>query len=206
MKKIFTMLFFLLFGFILLPLFQKTSAQVVVKPNEVSIGTSHAFIISVVNEKNQPIIRLKLIVPKNIESATPTVKNGWTITTNKTDKTIEWTGGTIPAGQRDEFSLEAKMPNETATLLWKVYQTYEDGTVISWDKEPDGKKQVDEKNNAGPYSTTLIVDDVHKPETKQNKVSLQQSDLPLLFSSLAIIFSALTLITSFAILAKHNKK
>lgn len=199
-KYLRTLFFFLILGLIILPSLKKADAHVVVKPNEVGIGTFQTFTVSVPNEKDQPVTGLRLLIPASLKSVTPTVKNGWTITADKQNehvREIEWTGGMIPAGQRDDFSFSTKVPDETATLLWKAYQTYQDGAVVSWDKEPEKTHDENEEDeNTGPYSTTLVVDDLMQSESKQEETVSQESKLPLILSGIAVGLSLLALTRS----------
>ncbi len=46
---------------------------------------------------------------------------------------VTWSG-TIPVGQREDFSFGAQVPGTAMQLDWKAYQTYTDGTVVHWTK------------------------------------------------------------------------
>ena len=132
-----------------------------------------------------PTIAVRLLVPPQISKVTPIVKPGWKITLEKEGSTtvaIKWTGGSIPAGQKDLFQFTALTPSTETTLQWKAYQTYSDGTVISWDqdgsKAPAGQKVY-------PYSTT----DIH-PDSSKNAPS-SNSSTPLAIVALALAAVAL---------------
>ena len=80
---------------------------------------------------------------------------------------ITWTGGSIPAGQRDDFFFSAQVPAKESSIQWKAYQTYENGDVVSWDQNPadlknmtDDEKEEAEKTGKGPYSETAIINDL----------------------------------------------
>lgn len=194
MKHILTCLSAFLLWILLIPFLQPVEAHITITPDEVGIGTSQIFTLSVPNEKDIPTTGVKLLIPKNVKHVTPTVKNGWQITTTSTGNTItaiEWAGGSIPANQRDEFSFSARTPDTTATLLWKTYQTYENGTVVSWDKQPATKSH-NEKENTGPYATTLIIDDLHQPAPKSTSDETALPNLPLVLSVLAIILATIS--------------
>lgn len=145
---------------------QATYAHVVVKPGEVKPGSFQTFTVGVPNEKGVPTTALKLEIPSELKHITPTVKPGWHIAVEKegegetaTVKAIVWTGGTIPAGLRDDFTFSAQAPSEPGTLKWKAYQTYESG-VVSWDlEENEQPKKADgspDFSSAGPLSTTKV--------------------------------------------------
>lgn len=137
-----------------------TFAHVTVKPSEALTGTYQTFTTSVPNEKDTPTVAIRVVIPESVESVTPTVKPGWLIETKKYgDKVTEitWTGGSIPAQMRDEFTFSAHLPSEAGDIHWKAYQTYQDGTVVSWDQTPSDKHGHGEDENKGPYSTTVVI-------------------------------------------------
>ncbi len=189
MKKTF---FAVLLFLIAIPL----SAHVVVKPSEVGIGAFQTFSIGVPVEKDIPTIGIKLLIPEGLDYVSPNVKSGWKINTKKsgtgeTSKVteIDWTGGVIPSGQRDDFVFSAKVPSTATSLVWKAYQTYQDGTVVSWDissseqpKKSDGSPDF---SKSGPFSETKIIDDL---STKKSS-----SSTPLVISIVALVFSIISL-------------
>src|SRR5690349_12274994 len=145
---------------------QATFAHVVVKPNELKPGAFQTFTISVPNEKDTPTTALKLEIPAGLKHVTPTVKPGWHITVEKegegeaaTIKAISWTGGTISAGLRDDFTFSAQAPTEGTVLKWKAYQSY-GSDVVSWNlEENEQPKTADGKpdfSTSGPLSTTKV--------------------------------------------------
>lgn len=139
-------------------------AHVVVKPSETITAGYQTFTVSAPNEKDIPTTKIKLLIPENITSVTPTTKDGWIITTEKTGSgeaekvtSITWSNGKINAGFRDEFTFSAKAPAEVTELKWKAYQTYSDGTVVAWDKEKTDEADVP---NTGPLSVTKVVSEL----------------------------------------------
>lgn len=140
-------------------------AHVVVTPAEASTASRTTFNVSVPNEKEIAVTGLRVVVPAGMESVTPTVKPGWTISTTKDDKKnvteIKWEGGSIPTEQRDDFTFRALVPAKEGELIWKAYQTYADGTIASWDQKPaeEGSGHNGEKSDKGPYSVTKIIDE-----------------------------------------------
>lgn len=140
-------------------------AHVVVKPNQAGVGAFQTFTMGVPVEKDIPTVGLKLLIPAGLHYVSPNVKQGWYVSVKKTGTgenavvtEIDWTGGYIPAGQRDDFYFSAQVPTTTSELNWKAYQTYQDGTVVSWDHDPAGGMEV--VSNAGPYSVTHVVNDL----------------------------------------------
>lgn len=138
-------------------------AHAVVSPNQVGIGKFQTFSLGVPSEKDSNTVGVRLVIPEGLAFVTPNVKPVWKIDVKKTGagedaivSEINWTGGSIPSGQRDEFVFSAKVPTMATTLNWKVYQTYVDGSVMSWDQTPSSEEMTDK----GPYSQTQVVNDL----------------------------------------------
>jgi uncharacterized protein YcnI len=170
------------------------SAHVVVKPSQVGIGAFQTFSTGVPVEKPVPTIGLRLLIPAGLEYVTPNVKPGWKISIKKASTTvteIEWTGGTIPAGQRDEFVFSARVPKMATSLAWKAYQTYADGTVVSWDQDPASSTAEELK----PYSITKVVDDL-TPASSMKAGEHSKSSFAVVLSivSLALSLVALSMV------------
>jgi uncharacterized protein YcnI len=137
------------------------SAHAVVHPSQVGVGSFQTFDLGIPVEKAMPTTAIKLVIPDGLQYVSPNVKPGWKINVVKSGTgmdavvtEINWTGGSIPAGQRDDFIFSAKVPSQAGTLPWKAYQTYSDGSVVSWDKTPPADT---------PYSQTAIVNDLAAP-------------------------------------------
>lgn len=182
-------------------------AHVIVTPHQVGIATMQDFTINVPNEKDNPVTTVTLLIPKEVTSVTPFVANGWTITTqtdtNHNITEIDWTDGSIPVGQKEEFRFTAQVPGEVTTLAWKAYETYSDGTIVSWDINPAKMKNMSdqeqdtlaEKQNKGEYSTTNVINDfaiTPTPTIEEEHTSLK-ANLALAASGLAIIASAVAI-------------
>jgi uncharacterized protein YcnI len=158
-------------------LVQPAFAHVVVKPNQVGVAQYQTFTIGVPNEKEVPVTALKLLIPDGVKSVMPNVKPGWTVNVVKTSDDedpmvieIDWTGGSIPAGQRDDFLFSAQVPATETSITWKAYQTYKDGSIVSWDQEPvanqtDEQREEMEQTGKGPYSQTKIINDLIETKT-----------------------------------------
>ena len=169
------------------------SAHVVVKPSQVGIGAFQTFVTGVPNEKDNPTIAVRLVIPDGLKFVSPNVKPGWKIDLKKTADNvteINWSGGQIPAGFRDEFNFSAQAPASETTLKWKAYQTYQNGQVVSWDQEPTSNP---EDESVTPYSTTKVVNDLAKPPTPNDSSSVKGS-----FSGnqLATILASISLLVS----------
>ena len=161
-------------------------SHVTVKPAEAGIASYQTFTVSVPVEKELPTTGVRLLLPEGVTSVMPNAKAGWKIDmkyilgndpgedskdggrARKQVVEIAWSGGVIPAGQRDDFMFSAKVPSTESTLHWKAYQQYQDGSVVAWERDP---REPVEKNPAGrsdfsrigPFSQTKLINDLGKP-------------------------------------------
>ena len=206
--------------FLFLTLFSSNLAfaHAVVKPNIAGIAAYQVFTVSVPSEKDVATTGVRLVLPEGLESITPTVKPGWIIDiiTEKTGKTVKndnemdtpeykpkeitWTAGVIPPHLRDEFTFQVKLPSKVATLAWKVYQTYKDGSVVAWELSPTdsqskGQAGKSDFSKFGPYSTTKVLDDLAntKVVAENPKEELKQDPkgyrLSIILSTVAIVLA-----------------
>ncbi len=191
-------------------------AHVVVRPSEVGVAQRTNFVVSVPTEEDTPTIGLRLLIPEGLQSVRPNVKPGWTIQLKKAGvgedakvTEIIWSGGSIPAEQRDEFVFSAQAPAEETSLNWLAYQTYGSGEVVAWDKDA---KTVEEyaKNNPhiegehdenapNPFSVTNVRNDLSAapgPGASANTAAVEgstQNNLPLILSVLALVGAGVSL-------------
>jgi uncharacterized protein YcnI len=172
------------------------SAHVVVTPGTATVGSYTTFNVSVPNEKEVAVSEVTLTIPSGVKGATPTVKPGWTVTTDQTGegedavvKSITWTAGSIPVGFRDDFTFRAQVPAKAAEIDWKALQTYADGTVVHWDQTPTASD--DDSGDAGPYSVTKVVNDLAATTTadKSSTNDSGNTTLPLVLSLVAVVLS-----------------
>lgn len=200
MKKI--VLAFFIFHFAFLISAAPAFAHVVVRPNEVGVGAFQTFTVGVPVEKDIPTTGLRLVIPDGLQHVTPNVKPGWEINVKKTGEgeeakvtEITWTAGTIPAGQRDEFLFSAQVPTAESTVIWKAYQTYEDGTVVAWDHDPKASEHSHESSDGGPWSETAIVNDLAAKTTERvvTEKNTFNDKLPLILSIAALLLAGTSL-------------
>ena len=174
------------------------SAHVTVKPTDVTAGSYPTFTTSVPNEESIPVTGVRIVIPGNMEYVTPTVKQGWNIETKKSGDfvtEISWTGGSIGEGLRDEFTFTAQVPDKPGELVWKAYQTYEDGSVVSWDQKPaEDHGHESEDESKGPYSVSTI--------TAESNASNSGASDDEATSKIAMVLAGIAVILSAASLAK----
>jgi uncharacterized protein YcnI len=172
-------------------------AHVVVTPRQAGIGQHLTFTVGVPNERQSAVVNVMVRIPSGVTDVTPTTKDGWTIDTTKSGgsateiTSIVWSGGTIPVGQRQDFSFSAQVPAEATDLNWSAYQTYEDGTVVHWDQKPNGSD--DSKGNAGPYSVTHVVNDLQGGGSGSTKSGSNTAALILSIIALAVSLGSILL-------------
>jgi uncharacterized protein YcnI len=143
--------------------YEQAYAHVVVQPKQVTPGEYQTFTVSVPNEKDIPVVAIRLAIPDDVEVVVPTVKQGWSISMKKVGKNItevNWTDGVIDVGMRDEFTFTAQVPGTEGEVIWKAYQTYRDGSVAAWDQAPgNSQSHAGKDGSKGPYSMTTVGED-----------------------------------------------
>jgi uncharacterized protein YcnI len=185
-----------------------------VTPNEVGIGQRANFVVSVPTEEDVPTTHVRLVIPQGLQSVTPNVKPGWDIELVKSGEGEEttiteiiWSGGSIPAEQRDEFVFRAQAPAEETILVWKAYQTYEGGKVVAWENSAEAVEEYTKNNPTEegghasedapkPYSETNVVNDLEESSTTQgssNEIVKGASNTTTLLSIAALILAAVAL-------------
>ena len=155
-------------------------AHVIVSPNQVGIAETTTFTISVPTENDGNTTGLRLLIPDGVNFVTPDEVAGWKVSVVRAAAVagqtepdgdpapgriteIDWTGGVIPSDFRQEFNFQAQVPATPTTLDWKAYQTYDDGSVVSWDQAPltsSSNPEKMESDTQGPYSETAVVNDL----------------------------------------------
>lgn len=180
MKKIISLLFILLFvSFVLTT---SASAHIEVKPDTAGIGSIQKIYVDGHNDHGSSLVGVRVLLPENLQMVVPYVKPGWKIEMKKNGggdsanvTEINWTGGSVSDGLKDEFVFSAQVPSSETTLVWKTYTTYQNGDVLSWDQKPDPKMSSDDKENMekemkGEWSETKVVNDL-KPTSDQQVVN-----------------------------------
>ncbi len=204
-------------------------AHAIVKPAQAGIGSYTDFSLGVPAEKdNVSVTSVKLMLPVGLQSISPVVKPGWQVEVKegpvpagvklapdddgnvpmKMPAEIDWTGGSIPSGQKDYFSFTAQVPSKPIELDWKVTQTYSDGSSVSWslgpkDPQPKDKDGKPDYSSFGPYSKTMVVNDLKGKESNSQDMTMSASgdqsisqgsgqvNFPLVISGLALVLSAI---------------
>ena len=128
------------------------SAHVTVSPTSLPQGATAELTFKVPNEEsNANTVKLQLQIPTAYPIAQVLAKPvpGWTITehtvtlakplttddgtfTSAVDE-IDWTGGSIPPGEYQDFQISVDpLPTDTTQLVFKAVQTYSNGDIVRW--------------------------------------------------------------------------
>jgi uncharacterized protein YcnI len=132
-------------------------AHVTVSPSSLPQGTDDAILtFRVPNESaTASVVGLRIQFPlaHPIVVVNPEAGSGWTVAVHSThlpkpittdDGTftstvseIDWSSGSIPVGQFEEFNVLAQgLPTGTSMLTFKAIQLYSDGTSVAWIQVP----------------------------------------------------------------------
>jgi uncharacterized protein YcnI len=148
-------------------------AHVTVNPNAATKGGFSKLTFRVPNEEDSAsTVGLEVLFPPDAPIPFVSVKAhpGWTYTTEMTklDKPITtsdgqisevvskitWKGGTIGAGEFDEFDVSAGPLPMADKLTFKALQTYSNGDIVRWIETPDS----DGKEPAHPAPVLNLAD------------------------------------------------
>lgn len=128
------------------------SAHVTVTPDTASQGSTQELSFKVPNEESNATttgIQLQIPTDHPIAQVLPRQIPGWTVAVKtttlakplKTDdgtfttavSEIDWTGGTIPVNQYQDFQISVDpLPSDTTQVAFKAVQTYSNGDVVRW--------------------------------------------------------------------------
>ncbi|WP_281889169.1 YcnI family protein [Paenibacillus sp. YYML68] len=114
------------------------SAHVTVQPSVTTQGSYEKFAVRVPTEKTIPTVKVEVKFPLDavtISRFEP--KPGWTYELTKDGDKISgviWTAtaGGFGATEFGEFYMQGKVADSATSIVWKAYQTYQDGSVVEW--------------------------------------------------------------------------
>lgn len=187
------------------PLFLFTSvafAHVTVNPKTIPPGFQ-VVTVRVPNEKDNPTIGLRVVVPDGVTVHAVEPVPGWTVTTKKEAATtptennkdeegeeriteITWTGGQIGVDEFQEFPLSVQF-TKTGEFAWKAYQTYQDGSVVKW----EGGKDSATPASVMTVSDTASTNTADQPPSENKTSSSEWLSIAALLISVASLFIAL---------------
>ncbi len=203
MKKILNSLIIISFFF----LATYASAHVTLDPKQTVVGRQ-SYYVRVPNEKDVATTQVKIIVPDGVEVTGILPVYGWDHkeVTEKADSMVEtdehgheeesqgriteitWTGGKINPGEYMLFGFSTNYTGKAESLVWKAYQTYADGEVVSWD----------DTNEKNPAPKVAIMKNV-PPNTqteKEIKTVETNSSMSMSLAGAALALSVISLVIS----------
>ncbi|QFP77042.1 DUF1775 domain-containing protein [Deinococcus sp. AJ005] len=109
--------------------------------SESAAGKSETYRLNVPVEKELATTQVRLVIPAGVGISRFQVTPGFarTVTKNADGLVTEvvWKGD-IASMEYARFFFQAVNPAQPGELVWKVYQTYADGSVVAWDDtQPD---------------------------------------------------------------------
>ncbi|GGJ85357.1 DUF1775 domain-containing protein [Deinococcus aquiradiocola] len=103
---------------------------------ESKAGASETYRLQVPVEKDVATTTVRMIVPAGVKVTrflpVPGFVRTLTRDANGTVTEVTWRGRIQPM-EFQRFLFSATNPADTGTLVWKVYQTYADGSTVAWD-------------------------------------------------------------------------
>ena len=119
------------------------SAHVRVLPEEVPAGSFEVFTIRVSTEKDIPTTGLRVEVPGGFAISRVEPVPGWDYELEEEDgvvSAITWSGGEIGETEFQQFDIQGQTPQESGEYPWRVFQTYQHGSVVEWIGSEDSEE------------------------------------------------------------------
>ncbi|MDM5326657.1 YcnI family protein [Neobacillus sp. CF12] len=209
MKKVVTSIL-LMFG--LFSLFAGiASAHVTVLPKETTQGSYEVFTVRVPSENESvPTTQVKVEISADVNISRFEPKPGWKyeIQRDASDKitSVTWTaeGDGLSPIEFGHFNMQGKVADTATQIVWKAYQTYQDGSVVEWVGAQDAEKPaslttVNPKpaDGTGDHHGTDTKEEVKTEQPKEDvKDTASPSNAPLYVSIAALIAGLLALVIS----------
>jgi uncharacterized protein YcnI len=156
-------------------------ARAVVFPKTSTPGAYEKYSLRVMNERDVPTLQLEIHFPAGLRVISFGDVPGWKLQV-LTDSTQRITGavwrGVLERQHFVEFPFLAVNPNDSVSLSWPTYQTYEGGERVEW-TSPDTSSKT-------PVSTTLVSEATPVAPVKVSRTSLYISIIGLLFALTAL--------------------
>ncbi|MCH6267824.1 YcnI family protein [Neobacillus citreus] len=130
------------------------SAHVTVQPSETSQGKYEVFTVKVPSENEQvPTTKIEVKIPDDVDVTRFEPKPGWKYDVQKDASgkitSVTWTaeGEGLSPTEFAMFNMSGKVGDKAEKIVWKAYQTYQDGSVVEWVGAEDADK---------PASVTVV--------------------------------------------------
>jgi uncharacterized protein YcnI len=187
------------------------SAHVTVLPKETTQGSYEVFTVRVPSENESvPTTQVKVEMSSNVNISRFEPKPGWKyeIQKDSTDKitSVTWTaeGEGLSSTEFGHFNMQGKVADTATEIVWKAYQTYQDGSVVEWVGAQDAEKpasvtMVNPKPADGSgdhHGTETKVEEKTEQSHEEVKEATSPSNAPLYISIAALIAGLLALVIS----------
>lgn len=185
------------------------SAHVTVVPNETTQGKYEVFTVKVPSENETiPTTKIEVKIPEDVDVTRLEPKPGWSYELQKDVSgkitSITWTseGEGLSPTEFGIFNMSGKVGDDAKEIVWKAYQTYQDGSVVEWVGAPDAEK---------PASVTMVNPadasaDGHGVQVTDDQKAAAEEDTPLSSSNLPLYLSIAALLAAVTSLGVTLKK
>ena len=120
----------------LIPALAHATVRTEVGLAESKAGASETYRLQVPVEKPMATTEVRMIVPEGFILSRFMQTPGWERTVVKDTagniSEVTWKGK-VPDGEFVRFIFQGRNPTNPTKLSWKVYQKYEDGSIVAWD-------------------------------------------------------------------------
>jgi uncharacterized protein YcnI len=110
-------------------------AHVQVTPHHSVQGTDEQYTVTVPTERPVPTVAVRVLIPAGVVIYSYAAAPGWQRELQEDSSghvtAITWSHGLILPEEYVQFGFAARNP-PGGTLVWKAYQTYQDGLVVAW--------------------------------------------------------------------------
>ncbi|KKB34415.1 YcnI family copper-binding membrane protein [Bacillus thermotolerans] len=191
------------------------SAHVTVLPNETTQGSYEMFTVKVPSEKDAvSTTQIKIDIPSEVNISRFEPKPDWTydIQRDAAGKIISvtWTAECegLTSTEFALFNMQGKVAADATEIIWKAYQTYDDGSVVEWIGAQDTEKPASvttvhpkPTDNGEDNDQSAQAEDEEESATgssiEEDAQTTSLSGMPLFVSIAALIIALLALILSF---------
>lgn len=186
------------------------SAHVTVQPEETTQGSYETFTVQVPTESDEvPTIKVKIEIPSSVFISRFEPKSGWRyeIERDGLEKitSVTWVAeneGFLPT-EFGLFNMQGRVADDATEIVWKAYQTYQDGSVVEWVGAEDSQlpASVTKVNAKSAADSVNHHNNENISESKENvKADIggttetsSSSNTPFYLSITALIFALLSL-------------
>lgn len=180
------------------------SAHVTVLPKETIQGSYEMFTVRVPSENETvPTTQVKVEFPAEVTISRFEPKPGWKYEMEKDSSgkitSVTWTAENqgLTSTEFGLFNMQGKVADDATEIVFKAYQTYQDGSVVEWIGAPDSEKPASVTTvNPKPadasddhHGTTESKDETPTEQANEEAVkeSTNSSNAPLYVSIAALI-------------------